>query len=590
MAELIWIDDYHSTLPPILKDLVTTIPCDKLGDLRQHSPTSSSLLVALPATYLDDTVAGALQEFADKYPDGIGLLPTFSGEVNASLLQPDLGKAADSLTWAAISAHERNAPLGAGLRPISNPLVIADRLREGPLLDIFAGVLNGRQTFVHLDSDLLLHPGVPIDICQSACIVSSLKAKAHHWLIQSCHSPFIWSDFGEYLTVPLALAKNLHAKSILVSTRVQTYIPRALEIYAQMAVNGNTMGAIVRALNAAAKRHGCDVRPFILLGNPDTIIAKQDKAAIGYTPLPYVARETADAIARIAHQLCNLVILVDGQYLNFKAADGTPKQFRALVHQIKGEFNHRRESLRSYIPQSNSLVDRWNSLATNNHTRIQNLANLLGVAWTKGIGYYYHPSDAIESHYIPIDASLTEIRCASCGSLLYQRTLVPASVGKTWRADRVQFSCPRCLVVLDASADLATSIKVTTKRDADAMYIAVQYQNNSSHPQLILPIAHWNDPNNLSVRASRNRALADKLLGGAVATAPAPELFELPPKDTVEWSATISLKAPLFYCLFELNLFVDFEWNWLSATLRQPRISDWLKSIEYHRAIDSKSN
>jgi hypothetical protein len=121
------------------------------------------------------------------------------------------------------------------------------------------------------------------------------------------------------------------------------------------------------------------------------------------------------------------------------------------------------------------------------------------------------------------------------------------------------------------------------------MEVSIRYQNHTAQPQIILPIAHWNDPNNLSVRASRNRALADELLDQAGAMAPASEAVEVLPGFAIEWTAQISLSERLFYCLFEFNLFIDFEWNWFSATLRQPNIFRWLNSEEYRRSLDPKS-
>ena len=390
MAELVWM----SGDPTIVLAALSAAPrvCRALDDLSRHRPTASSLLVVLPTRHLDDTLARAVQSLGSEYANGIGVLPVFEGQLSLKLLDSDVGKPLDSLTWAAISAHETSAPLGNGVRAISSPPTIAHRLKNGPPIDVFAGVLNGRQTFIHLDADFLLHPGIPARICQSPNIISCLDAQVEHWLIQSCHSPFAWNDFGDYLTVPLALTKNPYAKSILVSTRVQTYIPRLLALYAEMALDGCAMGLIAHALNAAALRHGCDTQPFLLIGNPDTRIVDRPRTSGTYAPPQHDAADAAEAISQVVNHLKNLSVLVDGQYLNFHAALDTSKEFRALVHKIRGEFNHRRETLRSYSPKSKSLVDRWDSLATSDDFRLHNVVSALRRAWINGIGYYYQCS------------------------------------------------------------------------------------------------------------------------------------------------------------------------------------------------------
>src|ERR1043165_1137878 len=105
--------------------------------------------------------------------------------------------------------------------------------------DAFAGVTNGRQTFCMFGDSFCLHPGID-DATES--MLTPQKLNIRHWFLQSCHSPFVWPDFGNYLSFPLAVLLRGNASSFIASTRVQAFIPHVLASYCQLVLRGMALG------------------------------------------------------------------------------------------------------------------------------------------------------------------------------------------------------------------------------------------------------------------------------------------------------------------------------------------------------------
>ena len=90
-----------------------------------------------------------------------------------------------------------------------------------------AVVTEGRQSYCLMGMGCL-HPTIS---APELGRLSPRDIRARHWLLQSCHSPFMWPELGSYLTLPLSIALTGGAESVICSTHVQTYIPDLLNAY-----------------------------------------------------------------------------------------------------------------------------------------------------------------------------------------------------------------------------------------------------------------------------------------------------------------------------------------------------------------------
>jgi hypothetical protein len=140
----------------------------------------------------------------------------------------------------------------------SKGIDVANALKRYPIT-CFAGQASGRQTFIQIGCKPVacLFQDLSGTLRDDSGSVSPNNSIVEHILLQSCHSPFVWPDFGgNYLSVPLAFLFGTITRTFITSTRVQSLIPGLVPLYFHLASKGRTAGEIVVALNALAGNRG----------------------------------------------------------------------------------------------------------------------------------------------------------------------------------------------------------------------------------------------------------------------------------------------------------------------------------------------
>jgi hypothetical protein len=556
------------------------VALEDLRDALEAAPGGSVALVAQVGD-IDDRLVDLVQSVPEL---AVGILPFRQGDESriASLLTPDQPPTPDTARVCVYSVYPKDLKFNPPEAVDGIDLIVADEsnvrrhLLEG--LDAFAGSTHGRQTYCSLSPDALLHPSIqpPPD---HVLVPSGLNCR--HWFLQSCHSPFVWRDFGRYLTLPQALLLTGNARTFIASVRMQTFIPSVLQLYVRTCAEGRTLGEIVLMLNEHSRRLGVDDQPFVLFGNPSDRVVRPTKETPSLRP-------PADQVVGPRYELLRVAKLLSGlqeltQLHLARRKDAQSKRFVRTVRSDLGRFSNLGIALQS-IPRASEATDLrdvvkryvpWLDL----QARSRELLEL----WRAGRGYHYTYADDLEAAYVPTGCRLTRAVCLACGSVLRERRLRGFSLETAASARRRrQLVCPRCLVVRDSPYPCESTAEL--ERVAEGLRATVRHTNGTATRQWVMAASWVNDPNNVSVDTARQtfRELIKPIDVTNVDSAPR----TLDPGDTVTWTACVE-KIPkhMFYLLLEVHAFVDFAWHWYSFTWRDRSIEAWLDSDIYRRSL-----
>ena len=627
-----------------------TVPPTRLVD--SLLSTDASVCIVADVHLIDDAFARAINAAQRITHKAVGIIPYSPRHPDAiaRLVQPSPGCDPTKASYVAYSV-DNDAMSSLNPHQISgtvkryskdNTQDVFEELQRGATC--FAGQLNGRQTFCFLDSNACIHPDTFGQIEGTKGILTPENCTVEHFLIQSCHSPFRWADFGEtYLTVPLAFILRGHALSFIASTRVQSLVPDLISLYLSCANAGMIAGEMLLELNAHCRALRIDEDPFILFGNPDLQIVHQSAAVQNHTQaIDHVSldryRSNLYALGSILQnmrfsrdQILDLFAPLHVLDPTVRSLIGNARQHLRAI-QRKGQSATTEESwflsraaeparqlenmLNNFLPQDRRFSEnlnrvsrafkaqtlRFRSLAAISATPaisadleafttallrmgekniLHRLSGELVALWKQKQGYYYFFSDRLECLFLPQSPYQTSSACPSCGSALLSKPQEYIGLTPTAAYEgRQQLVCARCLTVRDASALHSPHIEANFSTVDDRIEIEMFYRNHSSNPEWLFGYFHLNDPNNIS--ANLAQTTFGKLLAEIVLESTGWEPRTLAPGEM--WKGTISIRnvpPDLFYLLIECHLFIDGCWNWLFFTKREPQLDRWLKSPEY---------
>ena len=184
-------------------------------------------------------------------------------------------------------------------------------------------------------------------------------------------------------------------------------------------------------------------------------------------------------------------------------------------------------------------------------------------------GGFYAIAEQLDANYSADGAYQTNDRCQVCGERLVER--------------RLNYFGPRCLVVEHVSPIHWVSTQVAERR-ADELSVTLSYTNISTEPQWVFAFAFLSDPNNIS-RSTAPGAYKD-LLSKIRSRRGQAHPRSLNPRETYNFQfRTGSISTNFWYLLMEVNLMVDFCWNWYSLTYRAKQIETWLSSARYPQTL-----
>ena len=413
--------------------------------------------------------------------------------------------------------------------------------------------------------------------------------QVRHWLLQSCHSPFVWPDFGDYLSVPLALLLRGSAKTVISSIRVQTFIPYLLSIYLDGVSTGKTFGEIVRTLNSLARSNNVDHYPFLLYGHPQSRTALPfESVSASPTNLAPLPLNTGIALESIRRAASNLQVASFQPHFDFNQKSQTTKRFQHQADQLSRTVGSLLREMR--VEESLGAV-----APISRKTAACDLEVGLSVAAVQSTfcdvidehrGYYYHNSDFVENWYMPIECAPIDCKCNSCSSNLLLRKL--RYIGGYPSADynfRRQLICPRCLIVSDVADQLDINVTLEVTAEADGkIRLTLKASNPSKIHQHLTVRWKMNDPNNVS--RSIAPELYDSLLMNVSLTPNSSGLIIIDPLQTVRADCVLGVThSDLFYLLVEVTVILAGTWNWLSYTYRSPKIVQWMDSPSYNKTL-----
>lgn len=451
-------------------------------------------------------------------------------------------------------------------------------------------MLNGRQTFCYLPEASLLHPELDN---LPARVIHPQRIRAQLWFIQSCHSPFVWRDFGaDYATLPLSILKS-GARAVIASTRVQWPLPELVEEFLLMAASGAKAAELAVHLNGLASSSGADNAPFILFGDPT--------AALSTTMANTPSRARAYAVRLEALEDARRVVSNLAFTTQRLQPPSTGQDWNVLIDTVLACTNElhscaRRLRERPSVPQSSkTLAESINLVCPS--LSLPKLTSRIKAEWKKHAGYYYSLSSLVEACAIPIQTGMSASVCPNCKSTLQQRVLELATTC-AGAAQRTQFLCPRCLVVQDSpiSKPPDSCALLSVQRECDKMTVVLKWTNTSLRPRWCFALAWATDPNNMSANASptAHHALAKHIASTEAVSVGGVEReaggFELAPGSSAVWRFSVSMKnmlsvSPLFYLLYEVHLFIDFAWHWYASTFRAPALRAWLETPTYAASL-----
>jgi len=216
---------------------------------------AGSCCVVADVHLIDDALARAINTAQRMSRAAVGVVPFSVPHAGAlaRLLQPSPGCPPAEASYIAYSVdndaisslnRDRGATAGATkVYPSDHAHDVATALTGGRMC--FAAQLNGRQTFLLLDPHSCIHPDSFGQVEGTPGIITPKNCNVRHLLIQSCHSPFRWPDFGKtYLSVPLGFVLQGSALTFITSTRVQSLVPDLIPLYISCANAGMSVGDI----------------------------------------------------------------------------------------------------------------------------------------------------------------------------------------------------------------------------------------------------------------------------------------------------------------------------------------------------------
>jgi hypothetical protein len=486
-------------------------------------------------------------------------------------LQFDFGRsAATSFTGNIVKLKRKSENEGRNTSPEDAALQITQH--DFTALGI---VTEGRQTYCLVGMGCL-HPTIS---ASELGRLAPANIRARHWLLQSCHSPFVWPELGSYLTVPLSIALTGGAESVICSTHVQTYVPDLLDLYLEMASRGLPMGRIVRALNDHSVSQGVDYRPFMLLGNPDSKAIVADHRQFRTELASFSsARSTKKIIGTVRRLISNVNFVSDPDSFGFDKKNDAFVQFRRDIAWLPRVDMRSLSRFADSAHEVEKLIDRMRP--PNEQVPLKIATERLSEAWETQ-GGFYAVGEQLDENYSTEGARQTEDRCQICCEKLIERKL--SYFGQSPSAEyseRCQIVCPRCLVVEHVSPVHRRSTQVTAKRTAHELSVSLSYTNATSETQWVFAFAFLSDPNNVS-RSTAGTAYK-QLLERTANRRAQQDPTSLEPGQTFEFGfSTGPVPDDFWYLLLEVNLMVDFCWNWFSFTFREKRIEKWLSSPQY---------
>jgi hypothetical protein len=572
--------------------------------------TPVSVALVTDATQIDDELAKQITDFQRETGTPVGIIP-YSVEHSQEFqrhFSPTLGADRDQAAFVLYSldsgfAKDLNEVVTkAGEIPTlgafdinSKGIDVANALKRYPIT-CFAGQASGRQTFIQIGCKPVacLYPDLSGTLRNASGSVSPNNSIVEHILLQSCHSPFVWPDFGgNYLSVPLAFLFGTITRTFITSTRVQSLIPGLVPLYFQLASKGCTAGEIVLALNTLARDLLIEDDPFILLGNPDCRFIAAVPSKPGSTHHIQGSRTRrffthARALARIIENLefTTNTFLPDNQSpedaaTRFKrAVDNLRTTFEAKMHCLRGPFRFPLAYDANDVPSFAAGL-----LGHNDTGPLDSLPCLVRKFWEVKLGFYYHFSDLLEEDYFPDGCSATEARCYVCHSQLREKRLLHGGIRAPLDySERIQEVCSRCLVTADFNPSIKESFRRSVTKIEQGFIATLKYTNRTNQPQWIFAFGVLNDPNNISARLKKS--LQETVSGPVKLKQAATRAQLLKPSHIALFTFEVTgIPSQLFYLLLELNLFVNGCWNWFGVTWRSRGIRQWVNSDLYRETL-----
>lgn len=466
-------------------------------------------------------------------------------------------------------------------------------------IDLIGIVTDGRQTYCGLGADLCLHPEIE-DLDKGVAGPASISAR--HWFIQSCHSPFIWSDFGTYRTVPIAImTENPCAETVICSKRVQIRVPGIVDLYIALCLEGHPLGDVVLKLNKHVEYRRFDTAPFFLLGDPSCRATPADfngsTLRIGYSVDQFShERKLQIFLHRALSNLSNMANTRNKLFGDGNRA-GHEEQGRAWNASQRFPAQQAREEirLRGVGP---SLEDLWNRYYEKKRP-LRLLSLDVARLFLQTDGYYYRIGPVVSNrHYVTLGIEPLE-------DGKYRRKELNVSEGvHPLDEHRIRLHTDRDLATMDVSARLESGLR----RQRTGSNIEFSYTNMDDDHKWVFGCVFCSDPNNVSKHKSADvfwelmSNLTVEIKTDAT-TARARACKDRSPHDKTAWifdgkeiskdeTYTMAIQLPelggddtVFYVLVEAFIFVDFCWNWLSYTYRSSGIAQWMGTNSYQRSI-----
>ena len=481
-------------------------------------------------------------------------------------------------------------------------------------IDIFGIVTDGRQTYCNMAGNCL-HP-FKSDVERG--ILAPVDVRARHYLIQSCHSPYTWPDFGDYRSLPVSLLVGSPVtRSVICSCRVQSIIPRVLDLYLRLTLEGTALGDVVLALNGYVNECGYDWNPFLLLGDPSWAAVRRARgpSVLGGRDERAGHDVSCANLATLGRMLSNLQFLLFRYHFRFdkcgaKCSNLSSRLDNWLRRDVLPKYHDR--VARQVQNKASNLEEAWEWLqlggraaeaARGQESSLRRVSEGVNRMFLMAGGYYYHLGPELEKSYRTYSAREAEGGAGEdeerdAAQYRHKREYVGAYGGSGKNA-RVCWIGDRELVFRDVASEME---RLLSCREENGTYV-FEFENRTAEGRWVFGSVACTDPNNVS--RSTAPELYDRLLcglelrGSASAAryrAPQPGLAqaavfparEVPPGGIYRMEIEVELKdkrRPLFYLLVEACIFVDFVWNWMSITRRAKDIEAWLASEEYAMSL-----
>ena len=338
------------------------------------------------------------------------------------------------------------------------------------------------------------------------------------------------------------------------------------------------MGDVVRALNYYSASEGVDYRPFILLGNPElrAFVADGGRPTIeATTSWAAAAKEISQLLRRF---VANVGFVSEAENFGFQKKNDAHSQFRRDMAWLLRTDIRTLSRTAGPVTDVEALID--GIRPPNERISLKRATERLSEAWEEA-GGFYAVGEQLDEMYSTEGAQQIDSFCQVCNEKLIERQL--SYLGQNISAEyseRRQTICPRCLVVEHVSPMHRRSTKVEAERSPQGLAVRLSYTNTTAQPQWVFAFAFLSDPNNVS-KSTAGEAYKRMLERTATRRAKGPAR-SISPGEGFEFEfRTGPVPEDFWYLLLELNLMVDFCWNWFSFTFREKRIENWLASEGY---------